>query len=80
MCVLTFCRQEFCVGRGISAFHQIHKDIFALTIGNDDTNASLRDLRGRGVLGVHAATAKGTLLGFDILREVAPWGYLRDYL
>ena len=53
--------------------HEVNQDVVTLTIGNDDTDACLLHLRGSGILGVHATTAKGTLLRLDIFREVATW-------
>ena len=51
-------------------FYEVDEDIVTFTIGDDDTDALLLHLLGGGVLRMHTATTKGTLLRFDILREV----------
>ena len=58
--------------------HEVYEDVVSLAIGNDDADAGLLHFRGCGILGVHATTTEGTLLGLDILREVAAWLYLWD--
>ena len=54
------CRQEFRVGRRFTVFHEAGEDILALTVGDDDTDASLLHLLGCGVLRVHAAATEGS--------------------
>ena len=47
--------------------YQVNENILTFTIGDDDADASLLHLLGCGIFRVHAATAEGALLFFDIL-------------
>ena len=51
----------------LGILYQVDENVFSLTIGNDDADASLLHLLGSGVLRVHAAASEGALLGLDVL-------------
>ena len=65
---------------GLWMLDEVGEDVFALTIGDNHANASLRYLARCGVFRVHTTTSESTLLRLDVLDEVTAWCHFLDEL
>ena len=53
--LMLFLGKKHCVGSDLGMLHEVDEHVLALAVGNDDADAGLLNLRGCGILRLHAA-------------------------